>query len=128
MANHRATTKEKTKTQALFYEQIYALVREIPRGKVATYGQIASLLGREGHARQVGYALYRVDTHTDIPWHRVLNAKGMISESPQRQGSDDLQRLLLEQEQVIFNHKGQINLHQYRWHPPLVEGLMAKGV
>jgi methylated-DNA-protein-cysteine methyltransferase related protein len=97
------------------YEQIYDLVRQIPAGKVATYGQIASLLGRPRHARQIGYALFRVAPEADVPWHRVVNAKGEISQSPQRQGSDDLQRVLLEQENVVFNTTNCIDLRQYQW-------------
>lgn len=112
---HRSMkTSEK---QSLFYQQIYDLVRKIPPGKVATYGQVASLLGKQGHARQVGYALYRVDSNSDIPWQRVVNAQGMISHSPQRQGSDDLQRILLVQEGITFNTQDKLNLSQYRWHP-----------
>jgi len=107
--------------QTHFYEQIYNLVRKIPAGKVATYGQIAQLLGKQGHARQIGYALYRVAPDSDIPWQRVVNAQGMISHSPQRQGSDDLQRILLEQEGVAFNLQGKLNLQHYRWHPDAVD-------
>ncbi|MGF1601357.1 MAG: MGMT family protein [Thermosynechococcaceae cyanobacterium] len=102
------------------YEQIYALVRQIPQGQVATYGQIAVLLGRKGYARQVGYALFQIAPDADIPWHRVVNAKGEISHSPQRQGSDDLQRVLLEQEDVIFTTTHKINLGHYQWRPPLM--------
>ncbi|PZD72146.1 DNA base-flipping protein [Acaryochloris thomasi RCC1774] len=102
------------------YEQIYDLVRQIPVGQVATYGQIAALLGRPRNARQVGYALFRVAPDADVPWHRVVNAKGEISQSPQRQGSDDLQRILLEQEDVIFNTTDRINLRQYQWEAKLM--------
>ncbi len=105
------------------YEQIYNLVRQIPRGQVATYGQIATLLGLSGHARQVGYALFRVAPDADVPWHRVVNAKGEISQSPQRQGSDDLQRILLEQEDVIFSTTARINLGQYQWKPELIHSI-----
>ena len=62
------------------YDQIYAVVRQIPEGQVATYGQVAELAGLGGKARLVGYALYRVDMRSsDIPWHWVINAKGKIS-------------------------------------------------
>jgi methylated-DNA-protein-cysteine methyltransferase-like protein len=68
----------------------------------------------------VGYALYRVDkVGATVPWHRVVNARGEISQSPFRNGSDDLQRSLLEQEGVVFNAVGQINLRHYRWCPEL---------
>ena len=103
--------------QRSFYERIYNLVRKIPLGKVATYGQIALLLGKQGHARQIGYALYRVAPDSDVPWQRVVNAQGTISHSPQRQGSDDLQRILLEQEGITFNAQGKLDLRHYRWYP-----------
>ena len=90
------------------YEAIYHQVRQIPHGKVATYGQIAELAGMAGHARQVGYALFRVALAEDVPWHRVVNAKGGISRSPQRLGGDDLQRVLLEQEGIEFNGQDRI--------------------
>lgn len=107
--------------QSHFYQQIYQLVRKIPPGKVATYGQIAELLGRPRHARQIGYALYRVAPGSGIPWQRVVNAQGMISHSPQRQGSDDLQRILLEQEGITFNNQEKLDLRRYRWQPDLLE-------
>jgi methylated-DNA-protein-cysteine methyltransferase-like protein len=103
------------------YERIYAVVRQIPRGKVATYGQIADLCGLPRQARLVGYALYRVDmAHSDVPWHRVINAKGEVSESPFRQGTDYLQRSLLEQEGIEFDAKGKIHLQRYRWTVSLI--------
>lgn len=97
------------------YEAIYAIVQQIPYGQVATYGQVAELANLPGRARLVGYALFRVAPEMDIPWHRVINAKGEISESPVRYGSDHLQRSLLEAEGIHFNAKGRINLRTYRW-------------
>ncbi|MDX2239725.1 MAG: MGMT family protein [Leptolyngbyaceae cyanobacterium bins.302] len=97
------------------YEAIYNVVRNIPRGQVATYGQVADLANLPGRARLVGYALFRVAPDSDIPWHRVINAKGEVSESPIRYGSDHLQRVLLEEEGVQFNTKGKIDLRHYRW-------------
>lgn len=100
------------------YDKIYAIVRQIPKGKVATYGQIAELANLYGKARLVGYALYRVERRTvDIPWHRVINAKGTISYSTARYGNDDLQRSLLEQEGIQFSPEGKINLREYLWKP-----------
>ncbi len=100
------------------YDQIYAVVRQIPKGKVATYGQIAKLANLPGQARLVGYALFRVDgKDSEIPWHRVINAKGEISESPFRDGCDHLQRSLLKEEGLLFNPQQQIDLQQYRWQP-----------
>jgi len=103
------------------YDAIYQVVRQIPYGQVATYGQVADLANLPGRARLVGYALYRVAPDSDIPWHRVINAKGEISESPIRFGSDHLQRALLEAEGVQFNAKGKINLRDYRWQAAIAD-------
>lgn len=101
------------------YDAIYAVVRQIPLGTVATYGQIAELAHLPGQARQVGYALYKVHAQSsDVPWHRVINAKGEISYSALRHGADYLQRSLLEQEGIPFSPEGKISLKDYRWHPP----------
>lgn len=101
------------------YQKIYIVVRQIPVGKVATYGQIADLAGFYGKARLVGYALYQVDPTSDIPWQRVINAKGEVSYSTAREGADYVQRNLLEQEGISFDAQGKIDLQQYRWQVPL---------
>lgn len=96
------------------YELIWSAVKRIPRGRVATYGQIAELAGLEGHARQVGYALHSLPERSDVPWHRVINAKGEIS--PRSAGdSHELQRMLLESEGVGVDERGRIDLKRYRW-------------
>ena len=97
------------------YNAIYAIVQQIPYGQVATYGQVAELANLPRRARLVGYALFRVAPEMDIPWHRVINAKGEVSESPVRYGSDHLQRSLLEAEDIQFSLEGRINLRTYRW-------------
>ena len=96
------------------YELIWRVVRKVPRGRVATYGQIAEIAGLEGHARQVGYALHNLPSGSNVPWHRVVNAKGEISA---RTGGDshELQRMLLEAEGVEFDAKGRMDLKRYRW-------------
>ena len=99
------------------YQRIYQVVQQIPSGKVATYGQVAELANLANQARQVGYALYRLAPNTDVPWHRVINAKGQISQSIFRHGTDDLQRQLLEGEGIVFNQQAQIDLKTYRWQP-----------
>lgn len=99
------------------YPAIYAVVRQIPAGRVATYGQVADLAGLAGKPRLVGYALYRVALADEVPWQRVVNAKGEISQSIFRNGSDHLQRNLLEAEGVSFDEQGRIDLKHYRWHP-----------
>jgi len=100
------------------YDRIYDVVRQIPPGQVATYGQVAELAGLIGQPRLVGYALYRVDMETsDVPWQRVINAKGEISHSRRRHGSDHRQRTLLEAEGIDFSAQGKIDLKRYRWRP-----------
>jgi len=89
------------------WETIYRAVRNVPRGRVASYGQIAELAGLEGHARQVGYALHALPDGSGVPWHRVINAKGEIS--PRSAGdSHELQRMLLEAEGVEFDERGRV--------------------
>lgn len=107
------------------YEAIYAVVRQIPPGQVATYGQVAELAQLPGQARLVGYALYRVPPESDIPWHRVINAKGTVSHSALRLGTDYLQQALLEAEGIGFNASGQLDLKQYQWQPHPSEILLA---
>ncbi len=99
------------------YRQIYAIVQQIPHGKVATYGQIAELANLAGKARVVGYALFQIAPRTDIPWQRVVNAQGKISYSALRRGNDELQRWLLEQEGIEFDANGAIDLQRFRWKP-----------
>jgi len=102
------------------YDRIYEIVRQVPKGRVATYGQVAELANLAGKARVVGYALYRVDMKTlDIPWQRVVNAKGEVSLSPLRFGTDYLQRSLLEGEGISFNEAGKIDLRKYLWQSKL---------
>ncbi|MEA2163738.1 MAG: methylated-DNA-protein-cysteine methyltransferase related protein [Thermoanaerobaculia bacterium] len=95
-------------------KKIYAAIKRIPRGRVATYGQIATIAGLDGHARQVGYALHDLPSGSDVPWHRVINARGEIS--PRSAGdSHELQRMLLEAEGVEFDLAGRVALKRYRW-------------
>ena len=97
------------------YRTIYAVVSRIPRGSIATYGQIARLAGKPGHARLVGYALNALHGRTSIPWHRVVNAKGRISPRSGASSADILQRHRLEQEGVKFDESGRIPLDNFRW-------------
>jgi methylated-DNA-protein-cysteine methyltransferase-like protein len=96
------------------YPRIYALVREIPAGKVATYGDIAKLAGLRGQARMVGYALHALPPHSTVPWHRVINAKGEISPRHARQGAELEQRIRLEAEGVKFDKRRRISLTQFQ--------------
>ena len=99
------------------HEIFRRIVRCIPEGRVATYGQIAALAERPGHARQVGHALARSSAET-TPWHRVVNARGEVSErglDPLE--STDRQRLLLEEEGIVFDRRGRIDLNRFAWAP-----------
>jgi methylated-DNA-protein-cysteine methyltransferase-like protein len=98
------------------YQRIYAVVRRIPRGRIATYGQIAGLAGLGGHARQVGYALHALEAGDALPWHRVLNAQGRVSPRAEP-GGDRVQRALLEREGVRFDAAGRADLVRFGWRP-----------
>ncbi|MEM6794962.1 MAG: MGMT family protein [Acidobacteriota bacterium] len=97
------------------YARIYRVVRQIPPGQVATYGQVAALAGLPGHARQVGYALFGSGLE-DLPWQRVVNARGEISRRSEP-GNEGLQRAMLESEGVCFDERGRIDLRRFRWDP-----------
>jgi methylated-DNA-protein-cysteine methyltransferase-like protein len=98
------------------YARIYAVIRRIPRGRVATYGQIAALAGLRGHARQVGYALHALPQGSAVPWHRVINARGEISRRSQF-GDEVRQRMLLEAEDVEFDWRSRVSLKRFGWRP-----------
>ena len=97
------------------YDAIYAVVRRIPSGSIATYGQVAALAGLPGHARQVGYAMSRLGENSDVPWHRVINAKGEISQRAWSHGCESFQQALLEEEGVVLEENSRISLAVYRW-------------
>ncbi|NIN09958.1 MAG: methylated-DNA--[protein]-cysteine S-methyltransferase [Gemmatimonadales bacterium] len=98
------------------YARIYTIVKRIPRGRVATYGQVATLAGLPGHARQVGYALHALPDETAVPWHRVINSRGEISRRTVA-GWDVHQRVLLEAEGIRFDARGRVALSRYLWQP-----------
>jgi len=93
-----------------FRAAVLKLVKKIPRGRVATYGQLATLLGRPRSARAVGQALRRAD---GVPWHRVVNAQGAISRRSRMSGMMT-QRIRLEQEGIVFR-RGRVVLVRFRW-------------
>ncbi|HKO14878.1 MAG TPA: methylated-DNA--[protein]-cysteine S-methyltransferase [Gemmatimonadaceae bacterium] len=97
------------------YQKIYAAVRRIPRGRVCTYGEIAALAGMPRQPRVVGYALYALPAGSTVPWHRVINARGMVSLRGAIRGSDLPQRLRLEREGVAFDARGKISLARFGW-------------
>ena len=103
-------------TPSKTYQRIYAVVARIPAGRVATYGQVAAIAGLGRAARQVGYALHSLPEGSDLPWHRVINARGEVSPRAMP-GWDGYQRHLLEEEGVTFDSRGRIDLDRFRWEP-----------
>ena len=101
-----------------FDQRVWAVVAQIPPGELATYGQIAELIGAYGCARQVGWALRRLAVPSSVPWHRVVNAQGRISMSLSREGSDWIQRQLLLAEGIPVDAQGRLPLARHRWLPP----------
>lgn len=97
-----------------FFSRVYRLVSMIPKGKVASYGQIAWMLGNPRGARTVGWALHGLPEGTDVPWHRVINSQGRISTSC-LQHDANLQRELLEAEGVVFDERDRVNWRVYGW-------------
>ncbi len=96
-------------------EAICEVISRIPKGWVATYGQVAAMAGMNRRARLVGRILQHLDPKTKIPWHRVVNAQGEVSYSLSRNGGDILQRRLLEKEGIEFDTKGRLDLERCRW-------------
>jgi methylated-DNA-protein-cysteine methyltransferase-like protein len=96
-----------------FFEQALELVCRVPPGRVVTYGQVARMLGHPGAARMVGWALHSIPVGRDVPWHRVINAQGGIS--PRGDIEDEVQRSLLEEEGLEFDHRGHLDLERYTW-------------
>ncbi len=97
------------------YQHIWRVIDRIPEGRIATYGQIARLAGLGFNARLVGYALHALPEGSDIPWHRVVNAKGRISLRSEG-GYHLLQKKMLENENVRFVNEV-IDLEIYGWRP-----------
>ena len=93
------------------------MVRRIPRGRVATYGQVALLAGLGRQARLVGYALSALPSGTRVPWYRVINARGAISARSGDPAGAFNQRLRLEAEGVKFDARGRVPLDRYGWTP-----------
>ena len=108
------------------YARIYAVVRQIPQGRVATYGQVAALAGMPGQARQVGYALHALPDDEAVPWHRVINAQGQVSARAEP-FEESIQRQLLEREGLRFDASGRTDLEHYRWKPRSVRVALPRG-
>jgi methylated-DNA-protein-cysteine methyltransferase-like protein len=98
-----------------FHQRVVDLIRKIPIGKVATYGQIAALAGNPRAARQIVRVLHTLSNVEKLPWHRVVNRHGRISLQP---GSGyELQKAMLRDEGVQFSTDDRIDLDQYLWSP-----------
>ncbi len=97
------------------YQRIYSIIQKIPKGRVATYGQIARLAGT-GQPRRVGYALRILPEENKVPWHRVINAKGEISRRWEM-GCAEHQKTLLEKEGIAFDTHARVSLSEFQWQP-----------
>ncbi len=98
-----------------YRERVYQLVRQIPTGKVMTYGQLARILGKGYTARTIGYVMHGADSE-DVPWQRVINSQGKCS-TGRLTIPLNLQQEMLEAEGVVFGETGKCDLCKYRWFP-----------
>ena len=102
-----------------FHARVYAVVRQVPEGRVTTYGDVATILGSPRVARHVGWALAALPAdQSDVPWHRVLNARGTISFKGDLVRAE-VQQARLEDEGVVFAGNGRVDLKRFRWVDPL---------
>jgi len=104
-----------------FYDKVYTIVKNIPRGKVATYGQIAAMIGSPRGARMVGWALHAMDGGRleEIPWQRVINREGRISTTCKAHPPDQ-QAMLLRKDNVVVKERKDgfyVDLNKYLWQP-----------
>ncbi len=97
------------------FSRIYQVVRKVPRGKVASYGQIALIVGVGCDARMVGYAMAGTPEGSDVPWQRIVNREGKIS-LPGKGG--EIQRMRLEAEGITFDARGRIDMKRFGWQGP----------
>jgi methylated-DNA-protein-cysteine methyltransferase related protein len=112
-----------TPAERALYERIYAVVRQVPAGRLASYGDVATVVGGGCDARTVGYALGAIPAGQEavIPWQRVVNREGAIS----TRGLE--QRRLLEEEGVEFDAQGRAPMARFRWEGPDAEWATAHG-
>jgi methylated-DNA-protein-cysteine methyltransferase-like protein len=108
-----------TQAQTQRFDRIWATIRDIPEGLVASYGQIAEIAGIPRGARQVGTALRRLPSGHNVPWHRVLQASGTIAFEKGSDKFDEQTRRLLKDGVAIL--EGRVNMRKYRWQPDLDE-------
>ena len=110
-----------------FYKRVAYVVKEIPKGRVATYGQIAMLCGKPQNSRQVGYALNRKIEDHDVPAHRVVNHKGCLS-GAFAFDTWDLQRRLLDREGVEVSEDNRVDLKVYGWKNSLEDAIRFRKI
>ena len=99
-----------------YIREFYGIIQLIPKGKVATYGQIAKLAALPKHARHVGFALKNMADDTVVPWHRVINSQGTISLSKEDGFGENIQIVKLQSEGVVVLN-GKVNLKLFQWIP-----------
>jgi len=97
------------------YDEFYAIARQIPSGRVTTYGAVATAAGLHGRARQVGYAMAALPDVHDVPWHRVINARGEVSSRAGGSAFEHIQRNLLKSENIEFDARGRVDLDRFGW-------------
>jgi methylated-DNA-protein-cysteine methyltransferase related protein len=109
--------------ERVLYERIYEVVRQVPAGKVASYGDVAAVVGGACDARTVGYALNEVPKHggEPVPWQRIISSAGTISTRGVRQ------RQLLEEEGIVFDARGRVDMARARWGGPDPDWAAAHG-
>ena len=100
---------------SVFAEDVMAAIRSVPRGRVATYGQIAWISGHPGAARHVGWILHAASDKHKLPWQRIIGASGRISLGCGRGFQE--QRRLLRKEGVAVDARGRVDLKKYLWEP-----------
>ena len=99
------------------HARILAVVQRIPRGRVATYGQVAALAGLARSPRLAGYALHALPAGSPLPWHRVLGAGGRLTLAKLDLAAATTQRLRLEREGVRFDARGRVDMETFAWRP-----------
>jgi methylated-DNA-protein-cysteine methyltransferase-like protein len=97
------------------YDRFYEVVRRVPLGRVTTYGAVAQAAGLPGRARQVGYSMAALQGDSDVPWHRVINARGEVSARRGGSAFERIQRAMLESEGVRFDARGRVDLDRFGW-------------
>ena len=102
-------------------QRIWDTVSEIPRGRVASYGQVAAVAGVPRGARQVGYALRQLPNAHDVPWHRVIQSSGRIAFAKGTRSYSEQMRRLAEEDVAVIS--GRVDMRKYRWQPDLDEML-----